>query len=546
MNIQIKRIVAGVSILIPLTIFLIASKSDNTPQQYWVSSNGNDTTGNGSQTNPWQHINYAIQQIGPDSLGVAQRILDVLPGTYSPSTTGEVFPIEMVNNLWLKGTDSINTILDGERLTHLINCWYKKNMTISGFTIKNGEYNINGNSGGVSCRHGAEVEIFNCLFTNCEQTLYTAIDLPDMRDSVTYVYAHNNIFISNDGNGIIVTGGDLLCEDNIFDNNEAGEATGSSVALIGGAYRVPTVIIKNNIMKNSHSRGGAIFTGNGNVTVEGNIIFNNTASGPFTGGGAGIFAWCIRSNICIIRDNIIIGNKSSVSGGGLTVFTYQTPPGNYCYIQRNVIAYNEAGGKGGAIAVHEGSAIIVGGQPGMGNDIFKNTGYDSVNLFYHDLPAIGDTMNFQYNFLGNNPSNYSQYIEPDSLFNISNYSDSMLICGNSYDCDSLFNSIFTGIEDIEKVESTNDFRLYKNYPNPFNPSTSIKYDLYKTALIRLRIYNLLGEEVKQLINEKQGKGEYNISWNGDDKNGELVSSGMYFYHLQIDHHVRVGKMILAK
>jgi hypothetical protein len=211
-----------------------------------------------------------------------------------------------------------------------------------------------------------------------------------------------------------------------------------------------------------------------------------------------------------------------------------------------VIAYNEAQGKGGAIAVEDGSSIIVGGELGMGNDIFNNIGADSINLFYHAGPLNEDTMNFQYNFLGNQSGNYFQYIEPDSLFDISNFSDSMLICGRSYNCDSLFNSIFSGIQENESIETTQDFKLYRNYPNPFNPSTTIKFELFKPSRIRLRIYNLLGEEVSELINEEKSRGHYKITWTGKNKSSQIVSSGMYFYHLQIGRHIRVGKMILAK
>jgi ligand-binding sensor domain-containing protein len=77
------------------------------------------------------------------------------------------------------------------------------------------------------------------------------------------------------------------------------------------------------------------------------------------------------------------------------------------------------------------------------------------------------------------------------------------------------------------VKSTQLFSLFQNYPNPFNSNTCIKYNLNVPEKIELAIYNLLGREVKTLVEKHQSSGEYEINWDGADNSGKEVSSGIY-------------------
>jgi hypothetical protein len=78
------------------------------------------------------------------------------------------------------------------------------------------------------------------------------------------------------------------------------------------------------------------------------------------------------------------------------------------------------------------------------------------------------------------------------------------------------------------------FKLFANYPNPFNPSTTICYSLPASADIRLNIYNLKGEKVRTLINQHQSTGTFAVSWNGRNDNNVRVASGIYVYRLEIN------------
>ncbi len=90
------------------------------------------------------------------------------------------------------------------------------------------------------------------------------------------------------------------------------------------------------------------------------------------------------------------------------------------------------------------------------------------------------------------------------------------------------------------------YDVSQNYPNPFNPSTIIRYSIPLTSLVTLKIYNILGQEVKTLVNSERTPGIYNVQWNGDDNFGRKVSSGIYIYRVIAGNFVQVKKMILLK
>ncbi len=75
------------------------------------------------------------------------------------------------------------------------------------------------------------------------------------------------------------------------------------------------------------------------------------------------------------------------------------------------------------------------------------------------------------------------------------------------------------------------FQLHQNYPNPFNPTTRISYDLPRETRVVLKIYDLLGHEVRTLVNEDQASGSKSVAWDSLDNSGRRVSSGVYFYRL---------------
>ena len=96
------------------------------------------------------------------------------------------------------------------------------------------------------------------------------------------------------------------------------------------------------------------------------------------------------------------------------------------------------------------------------------------------------------------------------------------------------------------AEIPEGFVLDQNYPNPFNPSTSIQYGLDKDTQVKLTIYNMLGQEVRTLVDGFQSAGFKSVSWDGRDALGQPVSAGVYLYKLQAGKEITTKKMIFAK
>jgi len=86
-----------------------------------------------------------------------------------------------------------------------------------------------------------------------------------------------------------------------------------------------------------------------------------------------------------------------------------------------------------------------------------------------------------------------------------------------------------------------EFELSRNYPNPFNPSTTIKFSLPTTSSVKLSVFNILGEEVQIIVNETKEAGIYTINFNASELN-----SGIYFYKLETRNFLLVKKMSLIR
>jgi len=147
------------------------------------------------------------------------------------------------------------------------------------------------------------------------------------------------------------------------------------------------------------------------------------------------------------------------------------------------------------------------------------------NTFPFIVPSSngGPIPGTNYRLSGSNPPGSS--IPPGYIFAFTNY----------------FNiSYLTGIEPVSELIPLT-YKLYENYPNPFNPTTNIKLDIPKVSNVKLTVFDILGKEITTLINEDLKAGSYEVDWDGSD-----YPSGVYFYKLIAGDFVNVKKMVLLK
>jgi len=99
---------------------------------------------------------------------------------------------------------------------------------------------------------------------------------------------------------------------------------------------------------------------------------------------------------------------------------------------------------------------------------------------------------------------------------------------------------------IDDLQLPGKFTLDQNYPNPFNPATTISFAIPQAGDVRLDIFDILGRKVKMLINKKLPSGRYTLTWDGADKSGQPVASGIYFFRVQYSETSLTRQMLLLK
>lgn len=176
------------------------------------------------------------------------------------------------------------------------------------------------------------------------------------------------------------------------------------------------------------------------------------------------------------------------------------------------------------------------GNPVLGTGWIDNNIGDR-RFFFTSGPlslAVGDTQKFVVALVGGDGGNY--------LENVEILRDRAELIKELYKNGQFDNETIQ----IDDPINTLYFGLYKNYPNPFNSSTVIHYDLPVDGNVEIAIYDILGKRITTLINEFQKAGKKEIIWNGTDEFGKEVGTGIYFYHFNSNGYIGGRKMVLIK
>ena len=178
-----------------------------------------------------------------------------------------------------------------------------------------------------------------------------------------------------------------------------------------------------------------------------------------------------------------------------------------------------------------------------GADLWGDFGFrDAFNLTYSSSGVSGTWFSDGYLAIDQGPI----------IVMIENYRSQLL--WNNFMADPEIQSALTAVGFVP--DSTTDvadnhqldysFKLEGNYPNPFNPSTVIKFELPQNQFVNIKIYNTLGREVRDLISSELQKGSNEVLWDGKDNHGSKLTSGVYLYKIESEERILSSKMILMK
>ena len=263
---------------------------------------------------------------------------------------------------------------------------------------------------------------------------------------------------------------------------------------------------------------------------------------------------------------------SQVPNSGFEQWTNGTPDGWYSFLT-NVTQTTDA--HSGSYALRGETiknnniivaAITISGLPGQkGFPISKR--YYSVSGYYKINSVLGDKFSVLAVIYGNGKAlgfnasffpistTYTKFVLPFLYNTLTDAPDSCQITFSSgsdsikfhegtvfYVDDITLDENATSVDDISII---NDFKLNQNYPNPFNPSTKISWQVPKDGFQSLKVYDILGNEIANLVNEYRPAGEYEVEFNSSTGIKNLPS-GIYFYQLKAGSFIQTKKMILTK
>ena len=171
--------------------------------------------------------------------------------------------------------------------------------------------------------------------------------------------------------------------------------------------------------------------------------------------------------------------------------------------------------------------------------------YETINLLY-DVEDDSLYLSGEFNFCDGMEAYY--YIDCYEMFGMVLAIDD--IQEVEINLDVVMSFYETGLVNLDpnvnQSEIPTSFSLHQNYPNPFNPFTTLRYDLPENGLVKITIYDMLGNVINELVNEVQNSGYKSIQWNATNNQGQSLSAGVYLYTIEAGDFRHTKKMILLK
>jgi len=511
------------------------------PNDLYVAPDGNDDNSGLTPQEPLRNISWAVRKIEADSLN--PRTVHVAAGTYSWIENQQIYPIGCKEYVSIIGEDMGNTILINDFIDRTFNSYNNTGeIVIKNFNLKNNFIYYSGS-------------IINIKFSNCVKISNIIMDDNTNMKFIFMNYNvgadYDNITISNNSTdfdpGIIletVTGVIKNCK--IFNNTTPSHVQSALYLFTDEDLLIENCIFSNNI--STHSVGNTIRTGS-HYNTEPDIIFKNCLiTGNQSNSDSVIDMFGDGDNQfinCTIVDNtsdmntikaygdITLKNTIMHNNTDYEVYMVDETPYGFFY-ELNVDYCNINNGEAGIYNQNNASTINWGEGNIDEDPLFLLSGDDPYQLTLGS-PCV-DT---------GTPDTTGLYLPPwDLLHNYrvwdGNGDGIAIIDMGCYEfgAESYVNATENQIPNTQY--------LLTNFPNPFNPETKIVFDLPESGQVKLEIYNIKGQKVKQLVNDQLSARQHSVVWDGEDSNNKRVSSGIYLYRLQTPTKILTKKMLLLK
>jgi len=493
-----------------------------------VSATGSDSTGDGSAENP-----FATIQNGLDSASEGDTV-SVSNGMYLENI---IWPA--TNGIQLIGSGEETCIIDGDSTSRVITIYDSLDINIdsttliTGFTIQNGVSDLEN----ATEKPGAGVYCVNAspMLTDCtikENYAYGdggGIALLDSSDMIiTNVKIHQNMAIGRhwppgpgsnyqgQGGGVFIVDSDPIFTNVEIMDNIAGN-DGGGVYILHSSPAFTNFTISGNSGYGNFQRGGGVSCdGTPNATFINGKIMDNF--GPHVGGGiAARAAMYDSSPFHVELTNVLIQNNySRMWGGGIS--------GSFFNLSGCTIKENTAESQGGGI--HSEGNIIFSSTNRC--NIYENAIEDS-NDVGHDIAISTNYYGYAQSFLEVIVDTFT-VMEPTEF--------------HATPIDSFSFDILVGLDQLSSDDEfiPTKFTLHPPYPNPFNPTTTIRFDLVETRhAVFLHVFDITGRLVEKLVDGQIESGQHDIQWNAS-----RFSSGLYFVELVTGKKRDVQKLILLK
>ncbi|GAB4366021.1 MAG: hypothetical protein Kow0042_05630 [Calditrichia bacterium] len=163
------------------------------------------------------------------------------------------------------------------------------------------------------------------------------------------------------------------------------------------------------------------------------------------------------------------------------------------------------------------------------------------------LPPVGDLsveVDTNYTTLQLQSAYNLFFVEEDGSYGMHNFKFVRNLLKVTYD--TLSGAPVGLFDEDENFTLAQKYVLEQNYPNPFNPTTTIRFNLPKREEIRLEVYDVLGKPIRTLLSGAMAAGSHSVEWDGKDRSGQTVSSGIYIYRLSGKSFSLSKKMLLVK